>query len=80
LGWSYRGIHTTVRTKDAVIADRNGVVTENAKERKVQGLQVPGLTPSPGRPVNITGDTVNTGNMDMGIIELEETVLRTRSR
>ena len=72
--------HSTVRTKDAVIADLNDVVTENAKERAVQGLQVPGLTPNPGRLANITGDIVNTGNMDMGVIELEETVLRTRSR
>jgi len=74
------GIHTIVPTKDAVIAGRNDVVTENAKEREVQDLQVPGLTRSPGRPVNITGDIVNTGNMDIGVIELEETVLRTRSR
>lgn len=72
--------HTTVRTKDAVIVDRNDVVTENAKERVVRGLQVLGLTPSPGRLVNITVDIVNTENMDMGVIELEETVLRTRSR
>ena len=72
--------HSTVRTKDAVIADLDDVVTENAKERIVQGLQVPGLTPNPGRLANITGDIVNTGNMDMGVIELEETVLQTRSR
>ena len=72
--------HITVRTKDAVIVDRNDVVTENAKERVVRGLQVLGLTPSPGRLVNITVDMVNTENMDMGVIELEETVLRTRSR
>lgn len=74
------GIHTTVRTKSAAIADREDVVTENAKESRVQGLQVLDLTPSPDRPVNITVDIVNTGNMDMAVIGLEETVLRTRNK
>lgn len=74
------GIHITVRTKSAAIADREDVVTENAKESRVQGLQVLGLTPSPDRPVNITVDIVNMGNMDMAVIGLEETDLRTRNR
>ena len=74
------GIHITVRTKSAAIADREDVVIENAKESRVQGLQVLGLTPSPDRPVNITVDIVNMGNMDMAVIGLEETDLRTRNR
>jgi len=74
------GIHTTVRTKSAVIAGRDDVATENAKESRVQGLQVLGLTPSPDRPVNITVDIVNMGNMDMAVIGLEEIDLRTRNR
>lgn len=74
------GILITVRTKSAAIADREDVVTENAKENRVQGLQVLDLTPSPGRPVNITVDTVNTESMDMAVIGLEETVLRTRNK
>lgn len=74
------GIHITVRTKSAAIADREDVVTENAKESRVQGLQVLGLTPSPDHPVNITVDIVNMGNMDMAVIGLEETDLRTRNR